>query len=42
VKLLAQLEERNRTDMELRRCYGVVDRALAEFMCHRLGGAGDE
>ena len=42
VKLLAQLEERNRTDMELRRCYGAVDRALAEFVRHRLDGAGDE
>jgi len=42
VKLLAQLEERNRTDVELRRCYGAVDRALAEFVRHRLGGAVDE
>jgi hypothetical protein len=42
VKLLAQLEERNRTDMELRRCYGAVDRALAEFVRHRLGRTGDE
>ena len=42
VKLLAQLEERNRTDMELRRCYGAIDRALAEFVRHRLDGAGDE
>ena len=42
VKLLAQLEERNRTDMEMRRCYGAVDRALAEFVRHRLDGAGDE
>jgi hypothetical protein len=42
VKLLAQLEERNRTDIELRRCYGAVDRALAEFVRHRLDGAGDE
>jgi hypothetical protein len=39
VKLLAQLEERNRTD---RRCYGAVDRALAEFVGHRLGRTGDE
>ena len=42
VKLLAQLEARKRTDMELRRCYGAVDRALAEFVRHRLDGAGDE
>ena|SRR5436190_24051819 len=42
MKLLAQPEERNRTDMELRRCYGAVDRALAEFVRHGLGGAGDK
>jgi GTP cyclohydrolase I len=29
-------------DMELRRCYGAIDRALAEFVRHRLDGAGDE
>jgi hypothetical protein len=37
VKLLAQLEERNRTDMELRRCYGAVDRAVAELVHYGLG-----
>jgi hypothetical protein len=41
-KLLAQLEARNRTDMELRRWCGAVDRAVAELVRHRLGRTGDE
>ncbi len=36
--LLAQLEERMKTDMELGRCYGAVDRAVAELV--RLGRTG--
>jgi hypothetical protein len=41
-KLLAQLEARNRTDMELRRWYGAVDRAVAELVRHRQGRTGHE
>jgi hypothetical protein len=41
-KLLTQLEARNRTDMELRRWYGAVDRAVAELVRHRPGRTGDE
>jgi hypothetical protein len=41
-KLLAQLEARNRTDMELRRWCGAVDRAVAELVRYRLGRTGDQ
>jgi hypothetical protein len=40
MELLAQLEERNRTDMELEHCYGAVDRAVAELV--RLGRTDHE
>jgi hypothetical protein len=42
LKLLAQLEERMKTDTELERCYGAVDRAVAELVRHRLGRTGGE
>jgi hypothetical protein len=42
LKLLAQLEERMKTDTELERCYGAVDRAVAELVRHCLGRTGDE
>jgi hypothetical protein len=42
MKLLAQLNERMKTDAELERCYGAVDRAIAELVPHRLGRTGDE
>jgi hypothetical protein len=47
VKLLAQLNERMKTDAEMERCYGAVDRAVAELVdwCsnQRLPGrTGDE
>jgi hypothetical protein len=31
-----------KTDTELERCYGTVDRAVAELVRHRLGRTGDE
>ena len=42
MKLLAQLNERMKTDAELERCYGAVDRAVAELVRHRPGGPGAE
>jgi hypothetical protein len=42
LKLLAQLEERMKTDTELERCYGAVDRAVAELVRHRLGRTGGD
>jgi hypothetical protein len=42
MKLLAQLNERMKTDAELERCYGAVDRAIADLVRHRLGRTGDE
>ena len=42
MKLLAQLNEYTKTDAELERCYGVVDRAVAELVRHSLGRTGDE